>query len=58
MRSTPQRLFSGFGHEALITICALMIIGKGMETTGALQPLALVAGQGWTRRPRLASLVT
>ncbi len=55
---TPQRLLSGFGHEALITICALMIIGKGMETTGALQPLALSLARAWTRRPLFASLMT
>lgn len=57
-RLTPQRLLSGFGHEALIAICALMVIGKGMETTGALQPLALYLARAWTARPRLASLLT
>ena len=55
---SPERLLSGFGNEALITICALMIIGKGMETTGALQPLALALARAWTERPRLASLLT
>jgi di/tricarboxylate transporter len=29
--------FSGFGHEALIAICSLMILGKSIETTGALK---------------------
>lgn len=52
------RLLSGFGNEALITVCLLMIIGKGMETTGALQPLALGLARAWTSRPRLASLAT
>ena len=28
-----REFFYGFGHEALITIAALMILGKGMETT-------------------------
>ncbi|MDX1562260.1 MAG: SLC13 family permease, partial [Gammaproteobacteria bacterium] len=55
---SPERLLSGFGNEALITICALMVIGKGMETTGALQPLALALARAWTERPRLASLLT
>ena len=36
----PADFFMGFGHEALITITALMIAGKALETTGALQPLA------------------
>jgi di/tricarboxylate transporter len=54
----PQDFLAGFGNEALITICALMVIGKGMETTGALQPLALGLARAWTVRPRLASLAT
>ncbi|MGY6636513.1 MAG: SLC13 family permease [Erythrobacter sp.] len=32
--------FSGFGHQALITICALMILGRGLVVTGALEPFA------------------
>lgn len=51
-------LLSGFGNEALITVCLLMIIGKGMETTGALQPLAIWLARAWTGKPRLASLAT
>ncbi|HEX7080913.1 MAG TPA: SLC13 family permease [Gammaproteobacteria bacterium] len=54
----PTRFLSGFGHEALITIAALMIIAKGLETTGALQPLALRLARAWTARPRGAILMT
>ena len=50
--------FAGFGNEALVTICALMIVGKGLETTGALQPLAHIVGKAWSTRPVLALLVT
>ena len=32
--------FGGFGHYALITICALMILGRGLVVTGALEPAA------------------
>jgi len=32
--------FGGFGHSALITICALMIMGRGLVVTGALEPFA------------------
>ena len=32
--------FGGFGHYALITICALMIMGRGLVVTGALDPAA------------------
>ena len=34
--------FGGFGHQALITICALMIMGRGLVVTGALEPFARV----------------
>lgn len=35
-----QLAFSGFGHYALITICALMVMGRGLVVTGALDPTA------------------
>jgi di/tricarboxylate transporter len=57
-RLSPTTFLSGFGHEALITICALMIVGKGLEVTGALQPLAAGLARAWTARPKLASLAT
>ena len=50
--------FSGFGNEALITICALMIIGQAIERTGALQPLASLLSSAWLSQPLLASLLT
>lgn len=54
----PAQFFSGFGNEALIAICALMMVGKGLETTGALQPLATIVSQTWTAKPLLALLLT
>ncbi|MDH3612922.1 MAG: SLC13 family permease [Gammaproteobacteria bacterium] len=50
--------FAGFGNEALVAICALMMVGKALETTGALQPLANVVGRAWRTRPVLALLTT
>ena len=50
--------FAGFGNEALVAICALMMVGKALETTGALQPLATVVGKAWSTRPGLALLTT
>ncbi|MBT8078401.1 MAG: SLC13 family permease [Gammaproteobacteria bacterium] len=50
--------FAGFGNEALVAICALLIVGKALETTGALQPLATVVSRAWSSRPLLALLVT
>jgi di/tricarboxylate transporter len=50
--------FAGFGNEALIAICTLMMVGKALETTGALQPLANVVGKAWSTRPVLALFIT
>jgi di/tricarboxylate transporter len=54
----PIDFFAGFGNEALVAICTLMMVGKALETTGALQPLATVVGSAWSTRPVLALLVT
>ena len=54
----PADFFRSFGHEALITISALLIVSKGLETTGALQPLASIMASGWQERPGLALLTT
>ena len=54
----PVDFFAGFGNEALIAICALMMVGKALETTGALQPLATVVGKAWSTRPVLALITT
>ncbi|MEL6869794.1 MAG: SLC13 family permease [Pseudomonadota bacterium] len=54
----PGAFFAGFGNEALIAVCALMVVGKGIETTGALQPLAGIIARAWTVRPALAMLAT
>ena len=32
--------FEGFGHPALITICSLMVLGRGLVVTGALDSTA------------------
>lgn len=54
----PTEFFAGFGNEALITIGALLMVGKALETTGALQPLAIIVGRAWSTRPVLALFVT
>ena len=50
--------FEGFGHYALITICALMIIGRGIVTTGALEPAARTLTKVWRFNRQLGLLVT
>ena len=54
----PANFFSNFGHEALVTICALLIVGRGLETTGALQPLASIMSTYWIEKPGLALFFT
>jgi len=54
----PGDFFASFGNEALIAICALMMVGKALETTGALQPLANVVARAWSTSPVLALMTT
>ncbi len=50
--------FSGFGHEALIAVCALMIAGQGLVRTGALEPVGRVLSKLWANHPKLSLLLT
>ncbi|MEO1204356.1 MAG: SLC13 family permease, partial [Pseudomonadota bacterium] len=54
----PSDFFAGFGSEALVAISVLMMVGKALETTGALQPLANIVSKAWSTRPVLALLTT
>lgn len=50
--------FSGFGHPALIAICSLMIMGRGLVVTGALDPAARALARVWAVNQWLGLLVT
>ena len=52
------QFFSGFGHEALVAICALMVLGAGLEATGSLRPVAAVLARLWQSSPVLSLLLT
>ena len=54
----PLSLFYGFAHEALIAVCALMVLGQGLVRTGALVPLGIFLGKIWKRSPGIAFLMT
>ncbi len=54
----PQSLFAGFGHEALIAVCALMVLGQGLVRTGALEPVGRGLAKLWGGAPFLSFLVT
>ena len=47
---------SSFGHEALVTICALLAIGKAIEISGSLQPLIGFLSRSWTKHPKISFL--
>ncbi|MCB1757621.1 MAG: SLC13 family permease, partial [Gammaproteobacteria bacterium] len=50
--------FSGFGHQALIAVSALMVAGHGLVRTGALEQVGRLLAGFWSRAPRLAFLLT
>jgi len=53
----PEVFLAGFGHSALITICCLMVMGRGLVTTGALEPFARLLSRLWNLAPQFAFLV-
>ena len=57
VRLEPAHFVSGFGHEALIAICSLIMIGKALDVTGALQPVATFVGYTWSKQPFVAFLL-
>ena len=54
----PSSLFFGFGHEALVTVCSLMIIGHGIVRTGALEPIGRYLAKLWKISPAFSLLLT
>ncbi|PID45598.1 MAG: SLC13 family permease [Proteobacteria bacterium] len=54
----PVHFFHGFGHEALIAVCALMAVGTGLVKTGALEPVGHMLSKMWQTSPSLSLLLT
>lgn len=50
--------FLGLGHEALVAVCALMVVGQGLVHTGALEPVGRALGTIWGKAPFLSFLAT
>jgi uncharacterized protein with PhoU and TrkA domain len=46
--------FSGFASEALVAIVALMVLGKSLIVSGALQPVSSLLSNALTQFPKLA----
>lgn len=49
---------SGFGNEALITICLLLVLAKGVEVSGALHEIGKQLSRLWLRNRHVALLAT
>lgn len=54
----PTDFFFGFGHEALIAVSALMVLGQGLVQTAALEPVGRLLGRFWVRMPYLSFMLT
>jgi len=54
----PADFFHGFGHEALVAVCALMVAGQALVRTGALEPVARRLARFWRKAPAIALLAT
>ena len=48
----------GFGNEALITICLLLVLAKGVEVSGALHAVGKMLTRLWLGNRTLAMLLT
>jgi di/tricarboxylate transporter len=50
--------FAGLAHEALISVCALMVLGQGLVRTGALEPVGRILSGLWGKAPVFSLLLT
>jgi di/tricarboxylate transporter len=57
-RLSEVEVFQAFGHPALVAICSLMILGRGLTMTGALEPAVRVLARIWARSPAMGLLLT
>ena len=55
---SPSDFFLGFGNRALIAVCALMIVGQGLISTGALEPVGHVLAKSFRHSPVISLLLT
>jgi len=53
-----SEFFLGFGNRALIAVCALMIVGHGLVSTGALEPVGRFLARVWAWGPVVCLLLT
>lgn len=57
-RLTEVEIFQAFGHPALVAICSLMILARGLTTTGAIEPVVRLLNRVWQVNRGLGLLLT
>jgi len=57
-RFTEVDVFEAFGHPALVAICCLMVVGRGLTMTGAIEPAVRLLGRVWDFNRWLGLLLT
>lgn len=55
---TDADIFESFGHPALVAICSLMILARGLTVTGALEPAVRVLSRVWRWNQAFGLLLT
>jgi di/tricarboxylate transporter len=55
---TEIDVLRAFGHPALVAICSLMILGRGLTMTGAMEPVVRLLARLWGVNDYLGMLVT
>jgi len=55
---TATDFFAGLAHEALISVCALMVLGRGLVQTGAIEPVGRLLSGLWGKAPIFSLLLT
>lgn len=53
-----KTFFLGFGNEALIAVCALMVAGQALVRTGAMEPIGRFLAKIWKISPSGSLLLT
>jgi di/tricarboxylate transporter len=57
-RLTEVEIFQAFGHPALVAICSLMILARGLTATGAMEPVVRFLSRVWRVNRALGLLLT
>lgn len=55
---TETEVLQSFGHPALVAICSLMVLGRGLTMTGALEPVVRILAKIWALNRWLGLLLT